>query len=100
MKSSVTDTNTWVLGILQAQENPQQDVLSKTTHIYFKRIKQVLKPKLNGQNKIQTINTYAMPVLSYRVGSVTDKEHAYKWMKCHEHAMLATVTVRLKQKLN
>ena len=58
------------LGILQGQENLQQEVKSKATHLYFKRVKQVLKSKLNGQNKIQAINTYAMPVLSYMGGVI------------------------------
>jgi hypothetical protein len=53
--------------ILQGLENLQQEVKSKATHLYFKRVKQVFnyKSKLNGQNKIQAINTYAMPVLNY-----------------------------------
>jgi hypothetical protein len=53
------------LGILQGQGNLQQEVKSKATHLYFKRVKQVLTSKLNSPNKIQAINTYAMPVLSY-----------------------------------
>jgi hypothetical protein len=53
------------LGIVQGQENLQQEVKSKATHLYFKSVKQVCKAKLNGRNKIQANNSYATPVLSY-----------------------------------
>ena len=58
------------LGILQGMENLQKQVKANTVKTYTKRIRQVMKTKLNGQNKIQAINTYAMPVVSYTAGII------------------------------
>ena len=58
------------LGILQAQENMQAEVKAKAKSLYLKRVKQVLKSKLNGANKIQAINMYAIPVMSYTGGVI------------------------------
>ncbi|KAJ8029456.1 hypothetical protein HOLleu_28849 [Holothuria leucospilota] len=58
------------LGILQGMENLQKQVKANTIKTYTKRIRQVMKTKLSGQNKIQAINTYAMPVVSYTAGII------------------------------
>ena len=58
------------LGILHGMENLQKQVKANTLKTYTKRIRQVLKTKLSGQNKIQAINTYAMPVVSYTAGII------------------------------
>ena len=58
------------LGILQGMENLQKQVKANTLKTYTKRIRQVLKTKLTGQNKIQALNTYAMPVISYTAGII------------------------------
>ena len=38
---------------------------------YHQRVRQVLKIQLNGKNKIQAINTYALPVIRYPAGIVS-----------------------------
>jgi hypothetical protein len=53
-----------------SQEYEYLGIKSNATHLSFKRVRQVLKSKLNGQNKIQAINTYGMPVLSYKGGVI------------------------------
>ena len=40
----------------------------RVTKQYIKRVKQVLKSKLNSHNQIQAINMYAIPVISYTGG--------------------------------
>ena len=37
---------------------------------YLRRLKLVLKSKLNGKNKIVTINTWVISVLRYRTGLI------------------------------
>ena len=37
---------------------------------YLQRVRQVLKRQLNGKNKIQAINTYALPVIRYPAGII------------------------------
>jgi hypothetical protein len=58
------------LGILQHQENMQREVKSKVKREYEKRVRQFLKSKLNGANKIQALNAYAIPVVSYTGGII------------------------------
>ena len=38
------------------------------TSKYHQRLRQILKSQLNGKNKIQAINTYALPVIRYPAG--------------------------------
>ena len=49
----------------------QREVKSKVKREYEKRVRQVLKSKLNGANKIQALNAYAIPVVSY-TGDIID----------------------------
>jgi hypothetical protein len=35
---------------------------------YYLRIKSILKSKLNGNNLIKAVNTYAVPLLTYSFG--------------------------------
>ena len=57
------------LGILQNMQNKQKDVVTTT---YRKRLRQILKSRLNvkNNNKIQAINTYTMPVITYTAGII------------------------------
>ena len=43
---------------------------NKAKKEYMKRLRQVLKSKLNAKNKIQAINAYAIPVISYTGGII------------------------------
>ena len=57
------------LGILQNMQNKQKDVVTTT---YRKTLRQILKSRLNvkNNNKIQAINTYTMPVITYTAGII------------------------------
>ena len=70
MQDVQVETGYKYIEILQAYENMQTKVKEKASSLYLKRVKQVLKSKLNGPNKIQAINTYAMPVISYTGGII------------------------------
>ena len=58
------------LGIPQQHTNIEEKAKHKATTEYKKRLKQILKSKLNAKNKIEAINSYAIPVISYTAGVV------------------------------
>lgn len=58
------------LGILQADDIKHEQVKKKTSAEYLKRVRKVLKSKLNGGNTIQAINSWAVPVIRYTAGVV------------------------------
>jgi hypothetical protein len=58
------------LGILQADNIKHMQVKRKTTTEYLKRVRKVLKSKLNGGNTIRAINSWAVPVIRYTAGIV------------------------------
>ena len=62
------------LGIPQLNENMEKETKEKARREYTKRIRKVLKTKLNARNKIDAINMYAIPVIRYTGGAV-------KWTK-------------------
>ena len=51
MQDVQVETGYKYLGILQAHENMQTKVKEKASSLYLKRVKQVLKSKLNGPKK-------------------------------------------------
>ena len=51
------------LGILELDEIKEHEM--KSTAEYKGRLRLILKSKLNGKNKIQTINTWAVALLRY-----------------------------------
>ena len=53
------------LGVEESNNQQLKIMKSKLRHEYFNRIKKILKTKLNGQNLIQAINTYAVPAVTY-----------------------------------
>jgi len=63
-------TSNWH-SLLQNMQNKQKEVKSKVTITYRKRLRQILKSRLNAKHKITAINTYAMPVTTYTAG-ITD----------------------------
>lgn len=58
------------LGILQADDIKHTQVKAKSTAQYTKRVRKVLKSKLNGGNIIKAINSWAVPVIRYTAGVV------------------------------
>ena len=59
------------LGIPQSHGNHDEEARRTATSKYHQRVRQVLKSQLNGKNKIQAINTYALPVIRYPAGIVS-----------------------------
>ena len=58
------------LGILESdvmRESKMQEIFRNE---YFRRLRLLLKSKLNGKNKIMAINTWAVPVLRYGAGII------------------------------
>ena len=58
------------LGILQADDIKHVLVKKKAASEYTKRVRNVLKSKLNGGNSIRAINSWAVPVIRYTAGIV------------------------------
>ena len=46
----------------------EQEMKNKFRNEYFRRTKLVLKSKLNGKNKIMTLNTWAVSIFRYGAG--------------------------------
>ena len=53
---------------------------NKVTAEDKRRLSLILKSKLNGKNKIQAINTCAVPLLRYGAGSINQKVDELKKM--------------------
>ncbi|XP_053166186.1 uncharacterized protein LOC128351082 [Hemicordylus capensis] len=58
------------LGILQADNIAHTEVKRKIGSEYIRRVRKILKSKLNGGNTIQAINTWAIPVIRYTAGII------------------------------
>ena len=53
------------LGILELGESKEHEMKIKVTVENKRRLRLILKSKLNGKNKIQAINTWAVALLRY-----------------------------------
>ena len=60
-----TDKGYKYLSVLQTNGNMQNKIKDETKQTYIKRNKYALKSKLNVRSKIQAINSYAIPIISY-----------------------------------
>ena len=58
------------LGILQTDEFKHTQVKKKTLSKYNKRVRKILKSKLNGGNIIKAFNSWAVPVVRYTAGII------------------------------
>ena len=58
------------LGIPQHRSNIEHEAKEKAKKEYKKRLRQILKSRLNAKYKIDAINIYAIPVISYTGGIV------------------------------
>ena len=58
------------LGILQGDNIKHDQVKEKTSKEYLKRLRKILKSKLNGGNSIKAINSWAVPVIRYTAGII------------------------------
>ena len=62
------------LGILELDEIKEHEMKNKVTAEYKRRLRLILKSKLNGKNKIQAINTWAVVLLRYGAGIINWKD--------------------------
>ena len=53
------------LGILQADDLQKKEMKIKVLNEYKRRVREIVKTKLNGRNIVKGINTWAIPVLRY-----------------------------------
>ena len=58
------------LGILEVDMMREKEMKKRFAREYKRRLKLVLKSKLNGKNKINAINTWAVSVLRYGAGFI------------------------------
>ena len=58
------------LGILQSDDIKHTQVKKKTLSEDNKRVRKILKSKLNGSNIIKAINSWAVPVVRYTAGII------------------------------
>ena len=65
IKSLQEDESYKYLGILEADRFLGEEMKLKVSKEYFRRLKKVLKLKLNGGNLVQEVNTWAVSLLRY-----------------------------------
>ena len=68
------------LGILELDEIKEHEMKIKVTAEYKRRLRLIMKSKLNGKNKIQAINAWAVAILKYRAGIINWKIDELKKM--------------------
>ena len=57
-------------GILELDEIKEHEMKNKVIAEYKRRLRLILKSILNGRNKIQAINTWAVALLRYGAGII------------------------------
>lgn len=68
------------LGIVELDKIKEDEMKKKTIKEYKRRLRLILKSKLNGKNKITAINTWAVAVFRYGAGILQWKESELKNM--------------------
>ena len=68
------------LGILELDDIKEYEIKIKITAEYKRRLRLTLISKLNGKNKIQAINTWAVALLRYGTGVINWKVDELKIM--------------------
>ena len=66
----IDETGYECLGIIEGGEIKHQEVKEKIIKECIKRVKAILKSKLNSGNIVKAINTWAVPVIRYSAGIV------------------------------
>ena len=67
MKIKPEETSNKYMGIFEG-DIMHHEVKERNENEYMRRIKAVLKSKLNVRNTVRTINTWTAPVIQYSVG--------------------------------
>ena len=58
------------LGIMQSDTNHDSEARTRAIAEYKKRVRQVLRSRLNARNQVRAINAYAVPVIRYPAGII------------------------------
>ena len=66
----IDETGYKYFGIIESEEIKRQEMEEKIEKEYIKRLKAILKSKLNSGNTVKAINTWTVPVIRYSVGTV------------------------------
>ena len=90
MKDS-DETGYTYLGILETDKIKEKEMKEKFSKEYLRRLRLILRSKLNGRNKIMAVNTWAVSVMRYGAGILkwnTDElksldRRTRKFMKMH-----------------
>ena len=70
IRKKVDENGYTYLGILELDDIKDHEKKNKVTAEYKRRLRLILKSKLNGKNKIQAINTWAVALLRYGAGII------------------------------
>ena len=68
------------LGILELDEIKEREIKNKVKAEYKRKLRLVLKSRLNDKNKIQAINTWSVALLRYGAGIINWKVDELKKM--------------------
>ena len=60
-----------VIRILEVDTFLGEEMNLKVSKEYFRKLKKVLKSKLNGGNLVQGVNTWAVPLLRYSAAFIS-----------------------------
>ena len=66
----ITEEGYTYLGVMELDQVMEEEMKKKITKEYNRRLKLVLKSKLNGRNIILAINTWAVAVIRYGAGII------------------------------
>ena len=70
MTSKTDETGYKYLGIIESEEIKYQEMKENIKKEYIKRLKAILKLKLNSGNTVKAINSWAVPIIRYSAGIV------------------------------
>ena len=71
LMKAIDDDGYKYLGILESDKIKENEMKLQFVKEYKRRVRLILKSKLNGKNKIKAINTWAVAVLRYGAGILT-----------------------------
>ena len=64
----INETGFTYLGILETDKIKEKEMKEKFSKEYLRRLRLILRSKLNGRNKIMAVNTWAVSVMRYGAG--------------------------------
>ena len=64
----IDETGYTYLGILETDKIKEKQMNEKFNKEYLRRLRLILRSKLNGRNKIMAVNTWTVSVMRYDAG--------------------------------